>query len=220
MYIYLQVDPDETLASATVKNYPALTSVTGSPFSGGSLSHLGSGLWRINIGSITGYWIVHGLNSVSELLAWGYASDTYVDSSGNATTYDFPPWLSSAIVVSGVSQPGSTTIELSVNEVAAQTKQCIDSDGNAVTLTGLTLEMILEDFAGTDIQVIPSGSITISGSSWTFTPSASVTAVQKTWRWALINTANSQPLMHGLMPINYAATEGSTVVNVWDGGSP
>lgn len=95
MLLYIQIDPIEAIASVKVRDYPAMTSETGSPFSTG-ITHLGDGLYSVNIGSVTGRWVVHAFNATSELLRQGYASDEFVDGSGNATVSDHPPWLATA----------------------------------------------------------------------------------------------------------------------------
>lgn len=94
MLVYVQVDPIDTLTSVTMNNHPANTAVTGSPFTGGALSHLGNGLWTVNVGSITGNWRWWGYNASVQMLAYGYSSSSFnLDTNGNTHSTDYAPWL-------------------------------------------------------------------------------------------------------------------------------
>lgn len=98
MLIFAQVDPIETLTEAIGKNYPALTSITGSPFDGADLTDQGDGQWSINVGSVAGNWKFWLKNADGDVIGFGYASSDYVDGSGNATLTDYAPWLSIPIL--------------------------------------------------------------------------------------------------------------------------
>lgn len=231
MYVYFQVDPIDTPDNVIVKDYPALTAVTGSPFSGASLTDLSNGLWKVNVGAITGNWYLwinnDEVDPTIRVIGYGYASSDYVDVNGDAALADPAPWLASAPAQVGGTPIGSSTIEFYTGDVAPRTVACIDGDGNSVTLTGLTLEIVIEDPYSDDIQRIEAADIDISADEFTFTPSASVTAVPRTWEWSLRNVTAGKTLMKGLMPINYSAQAGSDPLPVeasgryvFDGGSP
>ena len=112
MLLYIHIDAAETLVSLALRDYPSTTAATGSPFSGGSLANLGNGLWSVNIGTFTGdrRWVAEAFSADSELIAFGYAGTAWVDGSGNATVFDFPPWQQTTILDStgAVSLEGGT----------------------------------------------------------------------------------------------------------------
>lgn len=114
----------------------------------------------------------------------------------------------------------SSTIEFFVGELAPHTQTAKDADGAEITLTGLTLELIVEDRQTSDVVIIPAASITISGADFTFTPTAAITAMQRILHWSLRDTTTNGNIVSGIMPINFAANEGTPVLNIWDGGSP
>lgn len=102
-----------------------------------------------------------------------------------------------------------TNITLYLNEVKATTISITDSAGTAIDLSALTLELAIEDHAGTDIQVIADADITISGDSSnnaTFTNTAAVTASERVLHWALRDiTTGSEVLARGLINVKRAA---------------
>lgn len=103
MNIILPVQTEETLVSVVVEDYPAGTAISGSPFSGGSLTNMGNGLWSVAIGSVTGNWYVVGFNADGNpdgQLIYGYASSDYVDGNGDAVLFDFPPWQQTSLLSS------------------------------------------------------------------------------------------------------------------------
>ena len=106
-----------------------------------------------------------------------------------------------------------TTINYFVGEVVAQTVAITDSAGSAVDLSAKTLQLVIDSPKAShgDVQVIASGSITVSGASnnqITFTNSAAVTATARTLRWALRDTANGdEVLAHGRVVVTDAAEE-------------
>lgn len=81
-----------------------------------------------------------------------------------------------------------------------------DSSGNAVTVTGLTLRVAIEDKKGTDVLTISDGSITKSGSTVTFTVTTAVTNQPGTYNWALRDiTSGNKVLLQGVLDVVYAA---------------
>ena len=102
-----------------------------------------------------------------------------------------------------------TNITLYLNEVKATTISITDSEGTAIDLSALTLEIAIEDHAGTDIQVIADADITISGGSSnnaTFTNTAAVTASERVLHWALRDiTTGSEVLARGFINVKRAA---------------
>ena len=102
-----------------------------------------------------------------------------------------------------------TNITLYLNEVKDTMISITDSEGTAIDLSALTLELAIEDHAGTDIQVIADADITISGDSSnnaTFTNTAGVTASERVLHWALRDiTTGSEVLARGLINVKRAA---------------
>lgn len=119
-----------------------------------------------------------------------------------------------------VSTRSTSTIEFFVGELAPYTHPAVDSTGAAITLTGLTLEIIVEDKKASDVIIILAASITISGSNFTFTPTAAMTATPRNLLWALRDATTKSVIVSGVMPVSYAAEEGTPVVSIWDGGAP
>jgi len=115
-------------------------------------------------------------------------------------------------LAAGVEQRVSgTTISLYTEEVKATTISISDADGDAVDLSGLTLQLAIEDHAGSDVQVIADGSITRSGASSenaTFTNSAAVTATERVLRWSLRDiTTGNEVLARGNIVVTNAGAE-------------
>jgi len=106
-----------------------------------------------------------------------------------------------------------TTVNYFIGEIISQTIAITDSAGSAVDLSAKTLQLVIDSPKAShgDVQVIASGSITVSGASnnqITFTNSAAVTATARTLRWALRDTANGdEVLAHGRVVVTEAAEE-------------
>jgi hypothetical protein len=127
----------------------------------------------------------------------GTAGDTLSDAASAVTVTPL-----TGVVENRVS---GTTINLFVGETQTVAVACVDAEGDAVTLTGLTLELVIETLTGTDVEVIADASITKSGSTFSFVVPTTVTASQRTLRWALRKTTDGAVLMHGKMPVTKAA---------------
>ncbi len=171
--------------------------------------------------------LVTGFANLDEAAANGYSGlkDTYDEAvgvaaavldealSGHTTAGTVGAALttaSSAITVvplTGVveSRVSGTTISLFTGETPSVSVACLDAEGNAVTLTGLTLELTIETLAGTDVEVIADADIGKSGSTFTFSPSTTVTATARTLNWSLRKTSDDSVLMHGKMTVSKAA---------------
>ena len=106
-----------------------------------------------------------------------------------------------------------TTVNYFIGEIISQTIAITDSAGSAVDLSAKTLQVVIDSPKAShgDVQVIASGSITVSGASnnqISFTNSAAVTATARTLRWALRDTANGdEVLAHGRVVVTEAAEE-------------
>ena len=77
-----------------------------------------------------------------------------------------------------------TTIKVFYNELTDVSVGVTDASGTAVTIDAKVLEFIVEDRYGADVLVIPDGSITKSGSTFTITiPQTLTDTVDANYRW-------------------------------------
>ncbi len=103
-----------------------------------------------------------------------------------------------------------TTIKVFYNELTDVSVGVTDASGTAVTIDAKVLEFIVEDRYGADVLVIPDGSITKSGSTFTITIPQSLTdVVDANYRWALRDLTGSKNtvLMHGQIIVSDAAED-------------
>lgn len=142
---------------------------------------------------------------------WSSSTDTLEairDASGTATVNVMP--LSSTITP----RVQGTRVTTFIGDLSACGPIAVnDSSSNPVNLTAQgTLQVIIERRDGTDYEVIPNGSLVISGASnneLTFTPGASSVANLGQHLWALRRTANGQVLAHGEFLVAPAAKSGT-----------
>lgn len=101
-----------------------------------------------------------------------------------------------------------TKITVFVQEEVSVTIGVTDADGNDVSLTGKTLQFVVEDQYGADVAVIADGSMTKSGNDATITIGTPITGSIAQYHWSLrdITTANVV-LAHGVLQVAYAAQE-------------
>ena len=101
-----------------------------------------------------------------------------------------------------VERVGGTTINLFTGETPTISIACVDADGEEVDLTGLTLTIAFESkTSSTDIATVASGSITISGASFSFAIPSAVTANPSNWLWSLRKSDGNTVLMHGVATV-------------------
>jgi hypothetical protein len=97
-----------------------------------------------------------------------------------------------------------TTINVFTQETCTVSIAVVDAEGNAVTVTGLTLEIVIESRLMTDVVVIANGSITKSGSTISFAIPSSVSATEGAYQWALRKTNDDSVLLQGPLIVSYA----------------
>jgi hypothetical protein len=98
-----------------------------------------------------------------------------------------------------------TKITVFYNEAVSVAIGVTDASGNAVTLTGRTLILTVEDGMRTDLLTIPNGSISKSGSTATVTITTAVSSRIGSHRWALRDASGDVVLAHGVLEVAYAA---------------
>jgi hypothetical protein len=146
------------------------------------------------------------LNTTVELdgAVYRFTTNALEQGPSGTTTVNVMPLSSTA-----TQRVAGTTITTFLGDRSDITIAVFDSTGTAVNLTAQgTLEVVIERRDGTDLQVIPNASITISGGSSnqaTFTPDATAVGTLGQHLWALRRTANEQVLAHGNFVVAVAA---------------
>lgn len=103
-----------------------------------------------------------------------------------------------------IEEAANTTLKYKLNESKSYSVQCVDADGDAVTLTGMTLTISFERLnSTTDKTYVDSADITINGSTYTFTNPAAVTNEVGQLKWDLWN--GSVWLQGGIATVDAAA---------------
>ena len=75
----------------------------------------------------------------------------------------------------------------------------------SVTLTGLTLHVVVEDYLGADVDVITS--VSVSGTTATFTLGSPVTDTVNQYRYSIRNTSGNVVISKGVIVVKEAANE-------------
>jgi hypothetical protein len=104
------------------------------------------------------------------------------------------------------SRVDGTTISVFTSETPTVSIAVVDGEGNAVTVTLLTLSLVIEKRATADLVVIPDASITKSGSTISFVVPGQATSAEGHHRWSLRNTADDSVLLQGPFIVTYAPT--------------
>jgi hypothetical protein len=97
-----------------------------------------------------------------------------------------------------------TTLELFVGESVPVSLNLTDADGNAISLAGRTLQVVLEGRRRADRQVIPNSSISRTGSTIGFTVGSPTTSVEGPGSWAVRDTTSGEVLAAGVLQVKYA----------------
>jgi hypothetical protein len=99
-----------------------------------------------------------------------------------------------------------TTISVFTSETPTVSITVVDGEGNAVTVTSLTLSLVIERRATADLVVIADASITKSGSTISFAVPSQATSAEGHHRWSLRDTADDSVLLQGPFIVTYAPT--------------
>lgn len=75
----------------------------------------------------------------------------------------------------------------------------------SVTLTGMTLHVVVEDYLGADVHVITS--VSVSGMTATFTLGTPVTDAVNQYRYSIRNTSGNVVISKGVIVVKEAASE-------------
>lgn len=190
-------------AGAITSTVLATDSITSSQIAASAVTEIQAGL-ATSSGVTSAFTEIKGAT-------WSSSTDTLEairDASGSATVNVMP--LSSTITP----RVQGTRVTTFIGDLSACGPIAVnDSSSNPVNLTAQgTLQVIIERRDGTDYEVIPNGSLVISGASnneLTFTPGASSVANLGQHLWALRRTANGQVLAHGEFLVAPAAKSGT-----------
>jgi hypothetical protein len=104
------------------------------------------------------------------------------------------------------SRVDGTTISVFTSEMPTVSIAVVDGEGNAVTVTSLTLSLVIERRATADLVVIADASITKSGSTISFVVPSQATSAEGHHRWSLRDTADDSVLLQGPFIVTYAPT--------------
>jgi hypothetical protein len=104
------------------------------------------------------------------------------------------------------SRVDGTTISVFTSETPTVSIAVVDGEGNALTVTSLTLSLVIERRATADLVVIADASITKSGSTISFVVPSQVTSAEGHHRWSLRDTADDSVLLQGPFIVTYAPT--------------
>ncbi|MFN7301838.1 MAG: hypothetical protein ACK5U7_10230, partial [Bacteroidota bacterium] len=147
----------------------------------------------------------HTTDSTQAIRDRGDAAWTTGGGGGGSTTVNVLPYTGAV-----PDRVEGTTIKVFYNELTDVSVGVTDASGTAVTIDAKVLEFIVEDRYGADVLVIPDGSITKSGSTFTITIPQSLTdVVDANYRWALRDLTGSKNtvLMHGQIIVSDAAED-------------
>lgn len=100
------------------------------------------------------------------------------------------------------------TLRFYVGETINATVTILDADGDAVDLSSYTLRLVFEKPDRTDLSVIESGSITVSGGGnniITFAVPSTLTTKERMGKWSLRHTTNGMVLAGGVYHVEYRA---------------
>lgn len=141
----------------------------------------------------------------------GFANEKYTILAATNTYYPFSEINSPTLTVipataTSIDRVNGTSISCFAGELATVSVSVTDQDGNAVDLSGMTLELVVEAATTTDVVVIADADITVNGSTFSFDLTAGITASERLWQWALRNTSDESVQAHGTIEVNYAPT--------------
>jgi hypothetical protein len=105
-----------------------------------------------------------------------------------------------------VDRVAGTTINLFTEETPTVAVAVVDGNGNAVDLTSMTLEVVIELRPSTDVVVIANANITKANGSFSFIVPSAVTNAARACKWALRKTTDDSVLVQGDLFVNYAPT--------------
>jgi len=102
------------------------------------------------------------------------------------------------------SRTNGTTITAFVGETATVSIAVVDAQGSAVTVTGLTLEIVVERKSLADVVTIANGDITKTGSTISFAIPSALSSTEGDYRWSLRSAAGDAVLLQGPFIVKYA----------------
>lgn len=188
----------------------AYTSTAVTPTTGGvhDWAHQGDGMYSIEIPASGGT-----INNNTEGFGWFTGKATGVLPWRGPMIAFGAAWLQASIgqLVIGQTQDdaATTTLTAFLNETKTFTITTLDSDGNAVDLSALTLQVVIEDcVTGTDIEVIANASITKTTTTISFATASTTNDVAGVnYRWACRRTDTNEVKMYGPYQVKVAADD-------------
>ncbi len=159
----------------------------------------GSGSYECDVGNITGTWyVLVDLVSTGEVTSDGFASDSQSD------VTDTVPVQTSITVLPGrdraIPRSNRGQIILKLREEIVISRAVVDGNGNPVNLQGRTLQFVIQDARGTDVAVVESNAISISGTNhdtYSFAVPAAATARVFNGEYALNDLGAKSNLAEG-----------------------
>lgn len=167
-----------------------------------------TGIYRVSTGANTG--VVYAKATATNVLVAGFADLDDVAANGYSAlrdTYDEAENSSGVSVTvlpatgTETSRVSGTALTLFTSELIAVAVGVTDSDGVAVDLTGMTLELIFES-GSTEVTIVDAD-ITKTTSSFSFTTTTALVSAEKLWKWALRKTTDGAVVVSGTMEVIY-----------------
>jgi hypothetical protein len=100
-----------------------------------------------------------------------------------------------------------TRLKAYVDEEVEYTIIPKDSNGSVIDTTGLTMEIVIEDYSKNDILIIPDVDITKTSGYYSFVVDNVVTGTKGKYYWSARNTADSNVISQGTLEVFYAAVK-------------
>ena len=168
-----------------------------------SVSQVTPGVYRCATGSVSG--IVYVEAVAGALRVVGYANLDQPGANGYSEVVDTlaeAEAIGQSLTVNidvlpgrdrGLPQANKGRIIVAQGELITISRQVVDGNGNAITLTGRTLQFVIEDARGADVAKIDT--ITISGSTYSFTVPSGASARVGNYTYALNDLGASKALL-------------------------
>jgi hypothetical protein len=169
---------------------------------GDSLTEIGNGHFQATVAeSLSGTYTAQIQNASGQVIAYGDVDSTglYVgrlDSDRGVVVYP--------IQSTTVTRVAGTTLVAYVGESVEFTILPVDSVGNSIDTTGMTLEVTIENTARTELQTIADGSITKTTTSFAFTASTANAAAFSGGCWACRRTDTDEVIAYGQYNVYHA----------------
>ena len=105
--------------------------------------------------------------------------------------------VAATVAATAVGRVSGTTLTAYNAESVLFSVAPLDSDGNAVDTTAMTLEVVIENRAGTDVETIANANITKTATTFSFTPAVATNTAPNQYKWSCRRTDTDVVIAHG-----------------------